>query len=147
MTYPYKIESSIKNKFILTKGTNVNIRKSASTGGAIIKNVAASGTFVGKCHDRLWFDWDGSGNITPNKWYEIEGNQGFIRSDVATLSDSLPATTTTTSTNTSSISNNSPSIVTSPSDDSVSTFLKYALIAAAGLLLVPKLMDILTGKK
>jgi len=77
--YPYEVVRSVEGKTILTKGTNVRIRSSASATSAIKRTVAASGTAVGKCQGRVWYD-----SNPQYKWYEIEGG-GFIRNDLATL--------------------------------------------------------------
>jgi hypothetical protein len=77
--YPYEADRSVEGKTIRTKGTNVRIRASASTSSAIRRTVAASGTAVGTCQGRVWYDAD-----PKYKWYEIEGG-GFIRNDLATL--------------------------------------------------------------
>lgn len=94
---PYEINSAVKGKIVLTKGTNVNIRTGPGTNYSIQRTIAASGTTVGTCTDRVWNDND------PNyKWYEVSSppltTNSFIRSDLATLSTAT--TTTTTSSNT-----------------------------------------------
>jgi hypothetical protein len=88
--YPYESVRSVEGKTILTRGKNVRIRSSASATSAIKRTVPASGTAVGKCQGRVWYDSD-----PKYKWYEIEGG-GFIRNDLATLTgNSVPAPTAT----------------------------------------------------
>jgi len=99
--YPYESISKIQGKNIVTKGTNVNIRKSYSTTSAILKTVPVSGTAVGKSQGRVWYDVDAKGADTGYMWYEIDGGSGYIRDDLATLTgdDWKPQATTTATTN------------------------------------------------
>jgi hypothetical protein len=68
-------------------GTNVNIRIGAGTNANIQRNIAASGTVVGKCSGLVWYDAD-----PKYKWYEIEAvpplKIGYIRNDLVSLTES-----------------------------------------------------------
>ncbi len=96
--YPYETDRGIEGKTIVTKGSNVNIRSGASTTAKVVKTVAASGTTVGKCSGRVWYD-----SNPQYKWYEIDATPpllfSYIRNDLATLTGSatpIPASSATT---------------------------------------------------
>ena len=79
--YPYENDRTVEGKTVVTKGTNINIRGSASTTGKVLKTVAASGTVLGKATGRVWYD-----NDPKYRWYEVETSPlSYIRNDLATL--------------------------------------------------------------
>lgn len=90
--YPYENDRTIVGKTVVTKGTNINIRSGASTASSVIKNVAASGTALGKATGRVWYDTN-----PAYKWYEVDGSPYmYIRNDLATLTGEAKATASTT---------------------------------------------------
>ena len=90
--YPYESDRTVEGKTVVTKGTNINIRSSASTGAKVLKNVAASGTVLGKATGRVWFDTD-----PKYKWYEVDGSPFmYIRNDLATLTGQAVTATSAT---------------------------------------------------
>ena len=94
----YVVDNSIVGMYILTKGSNINIRTGAGTGYSVSKQLAASGSYAGRCSGLVWNDAD-----PKYKWYEIAVTppltaKSYIRTDLATLTGTAPAGTSTTTT-------------------------------------------------
>jgi len=91
------LDTSIKDKTINTKGSNINIRSGPGTTNKVVATVAASGTAVGKSTGYIFKD-----TADPKlAWYQFDGGAygaAFIRDDLLTISGSTTSSTTSTTT-------------------------------------------------
>ena len=142
------LNTSRFGQYMFTKGTNVNLRAEPGISSKVITNVATSGTEIGNSSGVYAYDED-----KCEEWYQFIGSKygtGWIRADLVTFSKNpgtvSPATPDTPSTPSSTPAGSSSTSVM-PSTNSSSNILMYALIAAAGLFLVPKIIDLIKNQK